>query len=67
MKIPGYPNLKEYFWNSLNKLSNNFSKLTVNNLGNGYIKCFWEISSVDNLRMELILISFLEKILIYIF
>ena len=26
----------------------------VNDLGNGYIKCLWEISPVDNLRFDLI-------------
>ena len=45
--------LKEYFWNGLKKITNSFSNLTVNNLGNGYVKCFWEISPVDNLRIEL--------------
>ena len=44
---------KEYFWNSLKKITNTFSNLTVTNLGNGYIKCFWDISSIDNLRIEL--------------
>ena len=53
MKTGLYLNLKEYFWNSLHKITNNFSKLTVNNLGDGYIKCFWEISPIDNLRIEL--------------
>tara|TARA_B100001996_G_scaffold251989_1_gene195537 strand:- start:26 stop:553 length:528 start_codon:yes stop_codon:yes gene_type:complete len=43
---------KEYFWNSLKKITNNFSNLTVNYLGNGYIKCFWEISPIDNLRIK---------------
>ena len=52
MKIPLNLNLKEYFWNTLNKVSNNFSNLTVNNLGNGYVKCCWEISPVDNFRIE---------------
>ena len=52
MKMSLYLNLKEYFWNSLNKLTNSYSNLTVNNLGDGYIKCFWEISSIDNLRIE---------------
>ena len=52
MKIHRYLNWKEYLWNSLNKVTNTFSNLTVNNLGNGYVKCFWEISSIDNLRIE---------------
>ena len=53
MKTSLYFNLKEYFWNSLNKISNNFSHLTVNNLGNGFIKCCWAISPIDNFRIEL--------------
>ena len=53
MKIGSHLNLKQYAWNSLKKLTNSFSNLTVTNLGNGYIKCFWEISTVDNLRIEL--------------
>ena len=53
MKIGRHLNFKETLWNSLNKLTNSFSNLTVNNLGNGYIKCLWEISSIDSLRIEL--------------
>ena len=45
--------VKEYFWNSLKKITNTFSNLTVTNLGDGYMKCFWEISSIDNFRIEL--------------
>ena len=45
-------NLKESFWNTVNKLTNSFSNLTVNDLGNGNIKCIWEISKIDNLRIE---------------
>ena len=52
MKTGLYLNLKEFLWNSLNQLTNSFSNLTVNNLGDGYIKCFWEISSLDSLRIE---------------
>ena len=44
--------LKDYIWSTLHKLTNSFSLLTVDNLGNGYIKCFWEISRIDNLRIE---------------
>ena len=53
MNISRDLNLKEYIWNSVHKLTNSFSTLTVNNLGNGYIKCIWEISRIDNLRIEL--------------
>ena len=52
MQASFYLNFKEYFWNSLNKFTNTFTDLTVNNLGNGYIKCFWEISPIDNWRIE---------------
>ena len=52
MKIGRHVILKEYFWNRLNKLTNSFSNLTVDNLGNGYIKCLWEISYIDNLRID---------------
>ena len=53
MKLGFKLEVKEYFWNSLKKITNTFSNLTVTNLGNGYIKCFWEISPLDNLRIEL--------------
>ena len=52
MKIPLIFNLKEYFWDTLNKVTRTFSNLKVNNLGNGYVKCFWEISPIDNFRIE---------------
>ena len=52
MKIGSYLNFKEYFWYSLHQLTNSFSNLTVHNLGNGYIKCFWKISNIDNLRID---------------
>ncbi len=52
MKISRQLNWKEYIWNSLNKLTNRFTNLRINNLGNGYIKCFWEISPIDNFRIE---------------
>ena len=45
--------LKEYFWDNLKRITNIYSNLTVTNLGNGYVKCFWAISPVDNLRIEL--------------
>ena len=53
MKIDRYLNLKEYVWNSIKKLTNSFSHLIVNDIGNGYIKCDWDISDVDNLRIDL--------------
>tara|TARA_B100000579_G_scaffold371689_1_gene334402 strand:- start:127 stop:651 length:525 start_codon:yes stop_codon:yes gene_type:complete len=52
MKVIRNLNLKEFIWNSLHKLTSSFSILTVHNLGNGYIKCNWEISKIDNLRIE---------------
>ena len=45
-------NLKEYIWSGLNKLTNSFSILKVNNLGNGYVKCIWDIGRIDNLRID---------------
>ena len=53
MIIGRHLNFKETLWQNLNKLTNSFSNLTVKNLENGYIKCFWEISSIDSLRIEL--------------
>ena len=58
MKIVRHLKFKEYLWNSLNKLTNSFSNLTVNNIGNGYIKCCWEISFIDSLRIEFSKTSF---------
>ena len=52
MKIGRYSSLKDYIWKSLHKLTNTSSNLKVNNLGNGYIKCFWGISRIDNFRIE---------------
>jgi len=53
MKVGFDLNFRDYFWSNLYKLTNTFSDLKVDNLGNGYIKCFWEISSIDNLRIKL--------------
>ena len=53
MKIRFHFYPKEYFWNTVKKITNTFSDLSVNTLGNGFIKCSWEISSIDNLRIEL--------------
>ena len=52
MKISLNLNLKEYFWQALNKVTNTFSNLTVDNIGNGYVKCLWKISPIDNFRIE---------------
>ncbi len=53
MKISRNLNFKEYIWSGLHKLFNSFSSLTVKNLGNGYVKCIWEIGRIDNLRIKL--------------
>ena len=53
MKSGLHLKVKEYFWNSFKKITNSFSNFKVTNLGNGYIKCFWQISPIDNLRIEL--------------
>ena len=52
MNISHNLNLKEYILSSLYKLTNSFSSLSVNNLGNGYVKCIWEIGRIDNLWIE---------------
>tara|TARA_Y100001968_G_scaffold32993_1_gene25463 strand:- start:2021 stop:2551 length:531 start_codon:yes stop_codon:yes gene_type:complete len=52
MKFSNHLNFKDFLWSSLNKLTNSSSNLMVNDLGNGYIKCFWEISSIDSLRID---------------
>ncbi len=46
-------NLKDYFWNSVKTITKSFSLLKVDNLDNGYVKCFWQISNIDNLRIDL--------------
>ena len=53
MKIGFHLKVKEYFLNSFKNITNNVSNLTVSNVGNGYVKCFWEISPIDNLRIQL--------------
>ena len=53
MKNDRYLNIKEYVWNRIKQLSNSFSHLIVNDLRDGYIKCIWDISTIDNLRIEL--------------
>ena len=52
MKMGLHLNVKEYFWNSVKTITKTFSNLRVDNLGNGYIKCLWEISPIDNLRIK---------------
>ncbi|AIQ96213.1 DUF4912 domain-containing protein [Prochlorococcus sp. MIT 0801] len=52
MKISRNLILKQYIWSGLHKLTNSFSILKVNNLGNGYVKCIWEIDKIDNFRIE---------------
>ncbi len=52
MNISFHLKLKQDFWTSLHRLTNTSSNLIVNNLGDGYVKCFWEISTIDNLRIN---------------
>ena len=52
MKLVSPKNFSEYIWTSLRSITNNFSNFTVQNLGNGYVKCFWEISRLDNLKIK---------------
>ena len=44
--------IKEYVWTILKKITNSNTNFRVNNLGNGYVKCLWEISSIDNFRIK---------------
>ena len=53
MKFERYLNLKEYVWNSVKKLFNSHSRLIVDNLNNGCIKCCWQISKIDEFRIEM--------------
>ena len=53
MKIDRSLKMKDYFWNSIKKLTNSFSFLSVNTLRNGYIKCCWDIGEIDSLRIDL--------------
>tara|TARA_Y100001968_G_C19180974_1_gene630386 strand:- start:192 stop:725 length:534 start_codon:yes stop_codon:yes gene_type:complete len=53
MKASLNKDIKEYFWNKIKKITNNFSNLNVKNLGNGYIKCLWQISSLDNFKINM--------------
>ena len=43
---------KDFLWDRIKKFTNNLSKLSVKNLGNGDIKCSWEISNLDHLKLE---------------
>ena len=65
MKIPLSSTLKEYFWHTLNKVANTCSDLKVKSLGNGYIKCFWKISLIDNFRIKFSKSSFYAIRLLY--
>ncbi len=45
-------NLKEFFWGKLKKITNNFSDLNVEYLGNSNIKCLWKISHLDDAKIK---------------
>ena len=53
MKVRFNIQLKEYFWDSLKKITNSASNLTVTDLGDCSVKCFWELSTIDNFRIHL--------------
>ena len=53
MKIRFHVKVKEYIWDSVKKITNNHTYFKVTNLDNGYIKCFWEISPLDNFRIQI--------------
>ncbi len=52
MKIITFLSFKDYFWKTIKQTTNSFSHLRVISLGNGYIKCLWDISAIDNLRIK---------------
>ena len=52
MKAESQSNIKEYFWYTFKKITNSFSQLIVKSLGNGYIKCTWEIGKMDSLKIK---------------
>ena len=53
MNVGLQSNIKEHLWNRLKNITKTCSNLTVRNLGNDYIKCSWEISMLDDLRIKL--------------
>tara|TARA_Y100001968_G_scaffold315310_1_gene341768 strand:+ start:396 stop:920 length:525 start_codon:yes stop_codon:yes gene_type:complete len=52
MKDKPMANIKEFCWNSVKKITNSFSKLTIQDLGNGDIKCLWSIGHIDYLKIK---------------
>ncbi len=52
MKIHLNLNLQEFFWGKLKKITNSFSDLNVQYLGNGNIKCLWKISRLDDVKIR---------------
>ncbi len=46
-------NIKESIWYGLRKITNNFSNLSVKTVENGYIKCLWDISRLDQFKIKL--------------
>ena len=52
MKIRTKLYIKNYLWNQIKKFTNNFSNLSVESIGNGYIKCLWSINTLDSLKVD---------------
>ena len=52
MKLHLNLNFKEFFWGKLKKITNSFSDFKVEYLGDGNIKCFWNISRLDNFKIR---------------
>ena len=52
MKINLNLNLQEFFWGKLKKITNSFSDLNVQYLGNGNVKCLWNISRLDDIKIR---------------
>ena len=53
MKASINTNVRQYIWNTVKRTTNSFSSLSVKHIGNGCIKCLWEISPLDNLKIKL--------------
>ena len=45
-------NLKEFIWGKLKRITNSFSELNVEYLGDANIKCLWKISRLDDYKIK---------------
>lgn len=52
MKVHLNLNFKDFFWVNFKRITNSFSDLNVEYLGNGNIKCLWKISRLDDFKIK---------------